>query len=504
MKTYDLKTVRKKVAWMSFFSIIFANVVAVIVMGLVAMEFIGEEQAEIAANMEAYSWIPNVVAFGFAIITLNIYIRPLYAENKKEVYRKRVLNLPIIVGGTTLIAWILAYITSFILIHLTTEHVSTTFLLGNAFFMLSIGVVAFVISYFYQDYFNREHFIPALFNNHLEEYKAIYQPSLRMKFGIYYLAVSIAPLIFFAWVVMWIHTQTGGLTQTQVWYLGLYGLFVLGFGLELTVILSKSLHTPLLKAKYATQKIKEGHYDVELEVNSTDEVGILSERINGMAKTLHEDKEEILALNREIEETQKEVVFTMGAIGESRSKETGNHVKRVAEYSKLLALKYGLPYQEAELLKQASPMHDIGKVAIADSILNKPAKFTPEEFEVMKNHSMLGYEMLKHSDRQLLRAAAIVAYEHHEKWDGSGYPRGVAKEDIHIYGRITAVADVFDALGSERVYKSAWEDEKIFALFHKERGKHFDPKLVDLFFENINEIFAIRDKFKDNLGEING
>ncbi len=160
--------------------------------------------------------------------------------------------------------------------------------------------------------------------------------------------------------------------------------------------------------------------------------------------------EEVKALSKEIEETQREVVFTMGAIGESRSKEMGNHVKRVAEYSKLLAIYYGLPEKEAEMLKQASPMHDIGKVAIPDSVLNKPGRFNEEERKIMDTHAQLGYDMLKLSKRPLLKCAATVAYEHHEKWDGTGYPRKLKGEEINIYGRITALADVFDALGSDR------------------------------------------------------
>ena len=212
---------------------------------------------------------------------------------------------------------------------------------------------------------------------------------------------------------------------------------------------------------------------------------------------VQEGLEEIKNLNQEIENTQKEVVFTMGAIGESRSKETGNHVKRVAEYSKLLALYYGLDEKEAELLKQASPMHDIGKVAIPDAILNKPGRFDENERKIMNTHAALGYEMLKHSNKPLLKMAAIVANEHHEKWDGTGYPKGLSGENIHIYGRITALADVFDALGSDRVYKKAWDDERIFNLFKEERGKHFDPKLVDIFFEHLDEFLKIRETFKD-------
>lgn len=199
----------------------------------------------------------------------------------------------------------------------------------------------------------------------------------------------------------------------------------------------------------------------------------------------------------EIEETQKEVVFTMGAIGERRSEETGNHVKRVAEYSKIFALYYGLDEKEAELLKQASPMHDIGKVGIPDSVLNKPGPLSDEERTIMKEHCLLGYNMLKSSKRELLKVAAIVSLEHHEKYDGTGYPQGLKADEISIYGRISAIADVFDALGSDRVYKKAWSDEKIFNLFKEEKGKHFDPRLIDIFFEHKDEFLLIRDQFHD-------
>ena len=206
---------------------------------------------------------------------------------------------------------------------------------------------------------------------------------------------------------------------------------------------------------------------------------------------------EVMELNDAIEDTQKEVIYAMGEIGETRSKETGNHVKRVALYSRELALLYGLSYEEASKLEMASPMHDIGKVGIEDAILNAPRKLTKDEFEIMKTHASLGYDMLKSSHKPILQAAAIVANEHHEKYDGSGYPNGAAGKNIHIYGRITAVADVFDALGSNRVYKKAWELDKILQLFKDEKGKHFDPKLVELFLDNLDIFLEIRNKFKD-------
>ncbi|WP_417326140.1 PAS domain S-box protein [Halarcobacter sp.] len=208
------------------------------------------------------------------------------------------------------------------------------------------------------------------------------------------------------------------------------------------------------------------------------------------------DITKVIELHEELEETQREVIYTMGEIGETRSKETGFHVKRVAEYSKLLALKFGLSKDEAEILRLASPMHDIGKVGIPDSILNKPGKLTAQEYETMKEHAQIGYELLKNSTRDILKASAIVAYEHHEKWDGSGYPRGLRGKDIHIYGRITAICDVFDALAHERPYKKAWELDRIIALFKEERAKHFDPTLIDLFLENLNEFLEIQNAYE--------
>lgn len=202
-------------------------------------------------------------------------------------------------------------------------------------------------------------------------------------------------------------------------------------------------------------------------------------------------------LSRELETTQKEILFTLGEITETRSNETGNHVRRVAEFSKLLALKYGLSNDEAELIKVASPLHDVGKIGIPDSILNKPGKLTKEEFEMMKTHTIIGYQMLKHSNRRILEAGALIALTHHEKYDGSGYPEGLKAEEIPLYGRITAISDVFDALSTDRIYKKAWDMEKIIEYFKAEKGKHFDPHLVEIFLENFNEFVTIKESFKE-------
>ena len=207
-------------------------------------------------------------------------------------------------------------------------------------------------------------------------------------------------------------------------------------------------------------------------------------------------REDITA-NKEIEELQKEVIFTMGSIAEFRSKETGEHIKRVAKYSRILAAAYGLCEDDIDMLELASPMHDIGKIAIPDAILNKPGKLTNEEFEIIKTHAQKGHDMLGISNRPLFKVASQIALTHHEKYDGTGYPNSLKGEDIPIFGRITALADVFDAIGSDRCYKKAWEMEKVLEFIKEQRGKHFDPKLVDIFFDNLDDILKIKEEHQD-------
>ncbi|SDL48637.1 putative two-component system response regulator [Maridesulfovibrio ferrireducens] len=222
-----------------------------------------------------------------------------------------------------------------------------------------------------------------------------------------------------------------------------------------------------------------------------------TEDLRSEIKVRKETQDALMALQVEVIETQKEIIMTLGEVVETRSNETAKHVRRVAEYTGILALRAGLGPEEANLLKLAAPMHDVGKIGIPDTVLNKPGKLTSEEFDLIKTHTTIGHEILKHSERPIIRAAAIVAYEHHERWDGKGYPRGLAGEDINIYGRITGIADVFDALGCDRVYKKAWSIDKIKGYFEQEKGRQFDPVLTDLFFENLEEILELRKMYPD-------
>ena len=212
---------------------------------------------------------------------------------------------------------------------------------------------------------------------------------------------------------------------------------------------------------------------------------------NNLKEKVKKATKEILDLNQDLEETQKEIIQRLGTLGEYRSNETGAHVVRVGLYSKKLALLYGVEEEIAEQLNLTAPLHDIGKVGIEDSILNKPGKLTDEEFIIMKAHSKIGESILAKSNKPLIQMAYEIAGGHHEKYDGSGYPRGLKAKQIPLSARIVAIADVFDALCSKRVYKSAWSIKEIKEFFRENSGTHFDPELTSLFLENIDDFFQI-------------
>lgn len=207
--------------------------------------------------------------------------------------------------------------------------------------------------------------------------------------------------------------------------------------------------------------------------------------------------EEVRKATALIVEREQETIFCLARAAEYRDPETGSHIQRMAHYSRMIAARLGLPVEQQQLLLEAAPMHDIGKVAIPDVILLKPGRLTPDEFAVMKKHAEIGYEVLNTSSSSLLKVAAEIAHTHHEKFDGSGYPRGLKGAQIPLFGRIVSVADVFDALTSERPYKKAWDWDSAIGLIREGAGTHFDPACVDAFLGNMDEILKIKQQFID-------
>ncbi len=199
----------------------------------------------------------------------------------------------------------------------------------------------------------------------------------------------------------------------------------------------------------------------------------------------------------ELHETRLEIIHRLGVAGEFKDNETGMHVLRMSHMSEQIALAAGLTEHEAELVLHTAPMHDIGKIGIPDAILLKPGKLDRDEWTTMMTHTTMGAEIIGESSHELLRWSRIVALSHHEKWNGKGYPRGLAGEDIPVFGRVVAVADVYDALTSRRPYKEPWPVERAVSLIREERGEHFDPRMVDAFVEVLPRVEEISERYAD-------
>lgn len=209
-------------------------------------------------------------------------------------------------------------------------------------------------------------------------------------------------------------------------------------------------------------------------------------------------EEAVRARTEELRRTQKQVVQRLGRAAEYRDEETGSHILRVSHVAELLAHSLGGRDEECELILHASPMHDIGKIGIPDSILLKPGKLDADEWEIMKRHTTIGANLLDGDDSELLCTAREIALTHHEKWDGSGYPAGLAGRSIPWSGRIVALADVFDALTSKRLYKEAWSVEAAVEVIRENRARHFDPDVVDVFLDQLPSVLEIRGRYSED------
>ncbi|WP_081413501.1 response regulator [Aneurinibacillus terranovensis] len=223
----------------------------------------------------------------------------------------------------------------------------------------------------------------------------------------------------------------------------------------------------------------------------------LEEEVKRRTIALQNTLSELQKVNEKLSYSHYEIVQHLSSAAEFKDPETAAHIQRISHYSGVLTRSMGLSKEDIELMIGASPMHDIGKIGVPDHILLKPGKLTPEEFEKMKEHTTIGYKILCGSESPLLRLASEIAISHHEKFDGSGYPNGLAGEDIPLSGRIVAVADVFDALTSRRPYKEAFPNEVALDIICKGRGSHFDPKIVDVFLKSLPEILDIQKQCRD-------
>jgi len=234
------------------------------------------------------------------------------------------------------------------------------------------------------------------------------------------------------------------------------------------------------------------------EIQIKDRSRVLEDTVDKRTKALRESLEKLEEAHSEISHAYEEIVYRLSVAAEYKDEDTAAHIHRISYYSEALARKLGLPEEEVKLIKLASPMHDIGKIGIPDSILLKPGQLTPDEFEIMKQHTIMGARILAGSSSPLLSMAEEIAISHHEKYDGSGYPYGVMGENIPLVGRIVAIADVFDALLTPRVYKPAFDLDNTLTIMKEGKGKHFDPNLVDAFFDILDEILTIKEDYSND------
>ncbi|MCF6339147.1 MAG: HD domain-containing protein [Sulfurimonas sp.] len=285
-------------------------------------------------------------------------------------------------------------------------------------------------------------------------------------------------------------------------YVGMIALSILLFSIfvitNMFKVINKHISKPLHKLIFQAREAHAHHSMIDSNFYDSYEMEDVATNINKFSKDilkkqdeLENKNKELLYLNEEIEGTLREILIAMGKLEEVRSSETKNHTTRVVKLTKLLSEKLRLSDENIKVITIAAPIHDIGKVAISDKILNKPAKLTEEEFEIMKKHVDYGFLILKHSNREIIKAAMHITYEHHEKYDGSGYPNSLKGEEIHIFARIVSLVDVFDALSSKRCYKEVWSKEKVIEYIANEKGKHFDPVIADVFLNNVDEFYKI-------------
>ena len=241
----------------------------------------------------------------------------------------------------------------------------------------------------------------------------------------------------------------------------------------------------LLKIKEANDALK--RYKRELEETVVNRTAALRRALESMVDT-----------QRLLRKAHIETIHCLVVAAEFKDKGTAGHIQRMSKFCRMLAKLLGLPPGEVELVLQASPMHDIGKIGTPEEILLKPGRLTDDEFQIIKQHPLYGSRILSKSTSQLLQTGKLIALTHHEKWDGSGYPHGLAGEDIPLYGRICAVADVFDALTSERPYKRAYSNDEAVKILQETNGNHFDPQIIELFLGNMDEVEEIQHQINSN------
>ncbi|MEW6614248.1 MAG: HD domain-containing phosphohydrolase [Thermodesulfobacteriota bacterium] len=296
------------------------------------------------------------------------------------------------------------------------------------------------------------------------------------------------------------------LTETMIIFLALILFSILaGFSLmrrSADQLVSLSREIAVVQAEEKEEPIR---VEADQELNDiADHFNSLLKKLQQLNRNIREQNIQLLTYARDLslshnnlKQAYLEAIHRLAIASEYRDEDTAMHLKRMSNYSAIIARGMGLRDKEVDLILYASPMHDVGKIGIPDNILFKSDKLTPEEFEIIKTHCSIGGRILVGSESEIIQMAEQIAISHHEKWNGMGYPYGLKGEEIPLVGRITALADVFDALTTKRPYKPAFSNDRAYKIIREEKGKHFDPQVVDAFFRSLDEIDAVYKKFQE-------
>ena len=433
------------------------------------------------------------------VIPVAVCLSYIYICPEKSVI-KRVINIPIIFALFGSIGWLISFVWELIvLVYLQLGGYLNmyTILFSSAMNMSQICLFISTFAFLVLDVIHRKIILPKYFaGGQLNQYPGAIKLSSSGLITIFYLSVGIFPIVFLAYSLYCYSISHG--FEISVGIFIVIAIIII-FGLAMTASFADHFSSPLRKLKEATEKIRDGKYDVNVDVVSSDDFGILADNFNDMAHSLDEKSKKIQAISDSI-------IKGMAIMVEQRDNSTGGHISRTSDCVKVFMDhlikndEYDFSPEFYKAIIKAAPMHDLGKIAVEDAVLRKNGRFEDWEYAIMKTHAAAGKVMVERVlgevDDELFKNIAVnVAHYHHEKWNGTGYPNGLAGEDIPIEARIMAFADVFDALVSKRCYKDSMSYDKAFEIIEKDMGSHFDPKLGKIFIECRPDLEALYDGY---------
>ena len=461
------------------------------IFSIVALAFYGEKVCPLLETIGKLEWSLRLVV----VFTVLFLIRPLLVKSivLKTVWQKQsqfqfLLELALFVVGALALGWYNSF-----------ENDAS--LGNNAKVYLGCTMFGFFIAC--DMALERQKLIaedPDLVTGNIESAKVTFPITAKLTavavFSLIFMT-SIMFLVFLKDLYWFIDLGQDNYGQGSFFFLQellFVGSVILAEMVNLIVSFCRNLKQFFHNQNASMEAVSNGNLDQHVMISSQDEFSVMGHYTNWMIEMLKKR-------NRELEKARREIVVRLGRAAEYRDNETGMHVIRMSNYSAALARAAKLPEEQCDLTLQASPMHDVGKIGIRDSILLKPGKLDDEEWLNMKTHVNIGVSILSGGDSQIIQLAQEIAATHHEKYDGTGYPNGLKGEGISIAGRIVPVCDVFDALTSVRPYKEAWTVEDAIELLKREKGKHFDPDLVDKFISILPEILEIRARYSETSAE---